>query len=770
MFWRNFRRELRYTATRLVSVIIITMVAVMLYVGFACLNYNVNQLTNRYYDQQNVADYWITGQNFNRTDCDKLLKIPGVGDVQPRTTLTAESRYDSDTTVLLYAVPKEMDVNVPRILEGNLPSGNGEMMISRLFAQAQGLQVGDDYEMKIPGTGQFLKMTVCALVQDPECMYNVDSKNLTPDYSKHGFAYLPEGALSSLFGKNLYNQICITTDGSADENAIRSGVNDALGTKVINIVALKDYVNAYEALNVSNSIKSIILIFPLIFFAVAALIMFSTMSRLVENARMSVGTFKALGYEDSKIMAYYLLYAVLVVNVGFLLGMLPVKAFTLALIQKIFNALDFPSYTFIYDWPAVLTAYLITCGICIGTAFVVTERELRDTPTECMRPKNQKAAGKNFLERIGPLWNRMGFTSKYIVRNIFRNKMRMLICIVGVAGCMMLIMTAFAIMDSISAQLNLLDGKAQKFDLLVTLKTGVTDNQYQHLEELDGVTEYQTAMTTGVKLYSPDRQYTSYVTVTDDQISLKLIDPHGPTLAHLPVDGVILDQKIADGLGVSVGETIQAKFYGDNRYYEMRVASIVKSIDGAYISRTYWRGIGKGYTPTTLYLKTQNTASLTQRLNDFKFVDSVQNKSAVMAAARSSVMSIVSIVTILIAFGGLLAFVVLYNLGIVSFFEQIRSLATLMVLGFYDREIRRLVLTENILFTLAGTLIGAPLGLLMAGSILGTIDMMNIQTTAKPLSYVFSGLLTLTFALIVNAMLGRQMRKIDMLGALKSVE
>lgn len=121
MFWRNFRRELRYTATRLVSVIIITMVAVMLYVGFACLNYNVNRLTNQYYDQQNVADYWITGQNFNRIDCDKLLKIPGVRDVQPQTTLTVENRYDSDITVLLYAVPKEEKINIPRILEELCP-------------------------------------------------------------------------------------------------------------------------------------------------------------------------------------------------------------------------------------------------------------------------------------------------------------------------------------------------------------------------------------------------------------------------------------------------------------------------------------------------------------------------------------------------------------------------------------------------------------------------------------------------------------------------
>ncbi|HWS41618.1 MAG TPA: FtsX-like permease family protein [Pseudoflavonifractor sp.] len=770
MFWRNFRRELGRNASRLVSVIIITLVAVMLYVGFASFSYNIKEISYRYYDEQNVADYWITGQGLDKTDCAKLLQIDGVLDLQPRVTLSAESRYDGEVTVSLYAVPKEIGINIPRILEGSLPTGNNDMMLGRVFAQAQGLRVGDRYDLKLPGTGQALKMTICALVQSPEAMYSIDMKSLSPDPAHHGFAYIREGTVESLFGKNIYNQICITTAPGLDENTLKHSINEALGTKVINIVALEDNADAYNMLDISDSIKNIILIFPMLFFAVAALIMFSTMSRLIENARMTIGTYKALGYDDSKIMLYYLMYAVLVANLGFALGLLPVKVFVVFIIEKIFSSIDIPAYRVIFDGTSILVAYAITCAVCVGTAFFITRRELRDSPTACMRPKVQRAAGKNLLERLPFLWNRFGFTQKYVIRNIFRNKTRMLICIVGIASCMTLVMTALGITDTIDHYLTILSTRAQRFDVLTTLDATVTEPQYKHLERLDGVTEVQSAMTTGVKLYSADREYTTYLTVTDDTISLKLIDPYGPSTMRLPERSVILDEKIAESLGVAAGDTIHAQLFDDNEYYEMGVSAVMKSIDGVYIGRSFWRDMGKGYIPATLYLKASDASAIIRQLNDYDFVTAVLDKESVMDAARENVMSIVTIVTVLILFGGLLALIVLYNLGIVSFYEQIRSLATLMVLGFYDKEIKKLVLSENIVFTSIGVLLGAPLGVLLTDAILGTIDMMHFQTYVQPYSYLLSGALTLAFALLVNLMLGLQMRKIDMLGALKSIE
>ena len=742
----------------------------MLYVGFASLTYNVNQIANKYYDEQKIADYWITGQNFNKTDCDKLLKIEGIKEVQPRVTLTVENRYNSDISMQLYAVPKDININIPKILDGKLPVSNDDMMISKLFAEAQGLHIGDRYEVKIPTSGQVLKFNISALVQDPESMYTVNPKTLSADYSKYGFAYIPEGAVASIYGKNIYNEICISTAGSYDVNKLKSSINDVIGTKVINITALKDNASAYYLITTSNSIKAVALVFPMIFFAVGALIMFSTMSRLIENARLSIGTFKALGYHDSQIMLNYLLYSVLVVNFGFILGILPVKMFTLGIFQVIFKGTDLPNFKIIYDTTAIIAAYVITCVVCIGTAYFVTRRELNETPTQCMRPKVQKEAGKNLLEWLPVIWNRLGFTQKYIVRNIFRNKMRAVICIIGVASCMMLIMTALGLMNTINNYLDILDSRAQKYDLLVNLKSDITENQYKHLEILDGVTAVQSEMTTGVRLFTSDRQYATYVKVTDDEISLKLIDPYGPPVERLPPDGVTIDKKIADELEVSVGDTINAKLYGDNSYYEMKVTGILKNINGVYVSRTFWRNTGKGFIPTTLYLKTNDSASVAKQLSVFHFVNNIQDKTSAAKSARDSVVSVVSIVYILIVFGGVLAFVVLYNLGIVSFFEQIRSLATLMVLGFYDKEIKQLVLTENIVFTMIGALIGAPLGLLLTGVISSSIEAMSFQTFVKPISYVLSGILTLVFALIVNLMLGRQMGKIDMLGALKSVE
>lgn len=770
MFWRNFRRELGQNASRLVSVIIITLVAVMLYVGFASFTYNIKEISYRYYDKQNVADYWITGQGIDKTDCAKISRIEGVLGLQPRVTLSAESRYDSAVTVSLYAVPKEININVPRILEGELPTSNKDMMLGKIFADAQGLRVGDRYDLKLPGTGQVLKMTVCALVQSPEAMYTIDAKTLSSDPAHHGFAYIQEGAVSALFGKNMYNQVCITTLPGLDENHLKRGINEILGTKVINIVALEDNADAYNMLSISDSIKNIILIFPMIFFAVAALIMFSTMSRLIENARMTIGTYKALGYDDAKIMLYYLMYAVLVANLGFALGLVPVKAFVVFIIQKIFGSVDIPAYKVAFDGGSILVAYAITCTVCIGTAFFITRRELKDSPTQCMRPRLQKAAGKNPLERIPLLWNRLGFTQKYVIRNIFRNKTRMLICIVGIASCMMLVMTARGITDTIDSYLTILSTHAQRFDVLATLDPAVTENQYKHLKNLPGVAEVQSAMTTGVKLYAAEREYTAYLTVTDDAISLKLIDPYGPSIMHLPERGVILDEKIADSLGVSAGEVIHAQLFGDNEYYEMEVAAVMKSIDGAYVGRSFWRGMGKGFLPTTMYLKADDASTVIESLGGYDFVTAVLDKSSVMDAARENVMSIVTIVTVLILFGGLLALIVLYNLGIVSFYEQVRSLATLMVLGFHDKEIKRLVLSENIVFTSIGVLIGAPLGVLLTDAILGTIDMMHFQTYVRPYSYLLAGALTLAFALLVNLMLGLQMRKIDMLGALKSIE
>ena len=229
------------------------------------------------------------------------------------------------------------------------------------------------------------------------------------------------------------------------------------------------------------------------------------MSRLVENSRLSIGTFKALGYEDSKIMLYYLTHAILVVNIGFILGLLPTKLFTLVIIQTIYGSQDLPSYILVHDMTAIVAAYAVTCAVCLGTAYIVTKNNFGKRRQLVCGQRLRKKPEKTFWSGCRCCGTGSGLR-KDMIRNIFRYKTRMAICIVSVASCMALIMTALGIMDSINNYLNILDDKAQKFDLLVTLDSDVTENQYKHLEVLDGVTEVQSAMTTGVKMYTSDIQ------------------------------------------------------------------------------------------------------------------------------------------------------------------------------------------------------------------------------------------------------------------------
>lgn len=771
MIWKNFRRDFAATVSRLVSVVIITAVAVIMYVALSGLTYNALGITNDYFDNQNVADFWISGIGFNKSDCEKLKAIDEINDIAPRVVLDCEDRYDEDITLSLYSMADGNAVNIPLVIEGDFPTDNREIMISDRFAEEHGLQLGDTYEIKVSGTNIIIKTVVSALVKSPECMHHVSETTMTPDYYKYGYAYINEAAVSGIYGDNVYNQICITVKENADAARIKSEITEILKTKVINILALDDNLNANNVIDLIGGIKNIVMIFPIIFFLIAALIMFSTMSRLIENARGTIGTFKALGYSDGKIMLYYLLYAIFVVVLGYILGVIPANKFLTVPIMKLLTAnADMPPYKSVYNPQALVVSFIIVFVICIGTAFYITAKTLKENPSQCMRPKPPPKAKKILPEKIPMLWNRLSFTQKYIIRNIFRNKGRMAICIVGIAGCMTLILTAYGISDSIDNYLDLMSSKQHKYDVIASLENDVSTAEYEHIGRMDGVSECEYEMATGVKLYSADKCETTYIKIYENEVYLKLVDVYGENRQALPGDGIVIDEDIADNLGVSEGEAVLMKFPGDDRYYEARVSEIHKGIDYVYAGRSFWRSLGKEFVPTSAYLKCDNAADAESRLLNFDFVSSTARQEDITTALRNQVNTMVTIVYLLILFGGVLALVVLYNLGIMSFYEQVRSLATLMVLGFRDKEIKKLVLSENIIFALLGIFIGLPLGVKLAGGILLSINQVHLQLNIYIVSYLISGLLTFGFALIVNLMLGKKMKNIDMLGALKSVE
>ena len=395
---------------------------------------------------------------------------------------------------------------------------------------------------------------------------------------------------------------------------------------------------------------------------------------------------------------------------------------------------------------------------------------LKETPAQCMRPKPPRSTKPVALERLGPVWHRLGFNQKYIIRNTLRNKVRMATCIFGIAFCMALVFLAFALRDSIQAYSDALAERQNRYDLMVDLSTSVTEGQYRRLTNDVGVTEAELEMSTACWLYTDSQRATAALTVTEDQVSLKRYDPYAEGALTLPKNGLVLEESLANELGLRAGDRVTLRFTGDSRYYSVFVAEVNRCVSGACLSRSLWRSLGLAYTPTAAYLTSDGPEALAARLGDYDFVDAWQTRQAATAAAVERLSSMSMVVYILILFGGGLACIVIYNLGIMSFFEQLRSLATLMVLGFYEKEIKTLQLSENIIFAVCGILLGIPLGVSLNRMILVSITTMPLMEATRPASLALSCAVTLLFALAINVVIGRKMREIDMLGALKSVE
>ena len=769
MIWRNFLRDLRQTAPRLISVMVITMIAVMVYTALNGVLYHVQQVTAAYGQTQNVADYWISGAGLDRSDCRVLEQIDGVAGVQPRITWEAQERGNEDVQLLVYAVA-DWAINTPYLVGGALPADEREMAVSDVFAAANGLSVGDSYEMLLTGTDQVLRLRISGLVKSPECLYHVNATTPMPELGRYGFAYCSQDVLSGLMGSNRYNQICITTSDEVDDAALRRAVDERLGDKVVNVLAREDNLAADRLRGMTEDLTPILRLFPILFFLCAVLLMVSNMSRLIESGRSAIGTFKALGYSDRTILWYYLLHAVLVVLVGFPLGVAPNGLIARLLVETLSTGCDLPVYGLANDYRSWGQALALTVLCCVGSAFFVARSLLKESPAQCMRPQPPKSTKPVLLEKLPFLWRRLGFNQKYIIRNALRNKARMLTCVVGIAFCMGLVLAAFALRDAVTHYAGALTSNQNKYDLMVDLGAGVTEGQYRRLAASANTEGAEFEMTTAGWFYAPGRMTTAALTVAEDQSWLHLYDPYAQGVLNLPEDGAVLSQSMADELNVTTGDTVTVRFTGDSRYYTMKVSRILRGVSGAYVGRGFWRSLGRPYVPTTAYAAAADRTALAAELDRYDFVDGWQTRETVTDAAAEQLSSASLVAYILIVFGGSLACVVIYNLGIMSFLEQIRSLATLMVLGFYDKEIKRLQLSENIIFAAGGICAGIPMGIGLSYVIIALLSDMPLQVNTRPVSFVLSCAVTLLFALLVNWMIGRKMREIDMLGALKSVD
>lgn len=538
----------------------------------------------------------------------------------------------------------------------------------------------------------------------------------------------------------------------------------------------------------TDSIANIGKVFPVIFFIVAALISLTSMTRMVEEQRTQIGTLKALGYNKLQITSKYVLYASLACIIGSILGM----SVGFVLLPKIV----WKMYSMMYQIGDIQTSFnfeigslgfiLIVISILGATIYAVI-KELIQTPATLMRPKSPKMGKRVFLEKVTFIWKRLSFSRKVTVRNIFRYKKRFLMTIIGIMGCTALIVTGFGIRDSIRAIMPDQYEKVFNYDLQINLKADLDKKQKQDfinsLTNDDKIEKLSETYMSSISAINENVEENVQIIVpnnnTDFNTLINLTDVKSKNNLSLPEDGVLLTDKAAQLLGVEAGDTITLKDTDENET-NVKVTNVVENYVYHYIymSKSMYENLyGKSFDSNVILTKDFNLDNETEDnfvkdLMNMPEVASVTRISTAMNMMNDTMKSLNYVVVILIVSAGLLAFVVLYNLSNVNISERIRELATIKVLGFYDKEVYLYITRETIILTAIGLVLGLVAGYFLDFFILETceINMLRFRKFVAPLSFVFAALITILFTIIVNIVTYFALKKINMIESLKSVE
>lgn len=542
--------------------------------------------------------------------------------------------------------------------------------------------------------------------------------------------------------------------------------------------------------NDAQSIAAIGTVFPIIFFLVAALVSLTTMTRMVEEERTQIGTLKALGYKKSAITAKFVWYALLSTLLGSIVGVALGESLLPIVIIRTYRTV-YMHLTQTVVQPHILNAVAATVLALLATvggAVAASARVLSENPAALMRPEAPKIGKRTFVEDIDFIWMRLNFAQKAACRNLFRYKKRLFMTILGVAGCMALLLAGFGIRDSVEMLPEKQFNRVFSYQGTVGADTSLSRAERRQLlskvASVEGVTEY--LQTKSIVTYAETEKgdTSAYLIVPQDTVKLgEYVHLREARFPHddvtLTDDGVLITEKFAKALGVSAGDMITIKEdetaepVGD-----VRVAGVVENYLSSYIYMTpniYKALYGETASLNAALIKVDpsaDTNAVAEDLLDINGVTSVSMNATTQAQVNSMLGNLNVIIAVMILAAGLLAFIVLYNLNNINITERRRELATLKVLGFYPGELAAYVYRENVILTLFGTVLGMGLGFVLHWFVMQTVETETVMFGAEMrfTSYLFAILLTIVFAVLVNALMYFRMKKIDMIESLKSVE
>lgn len=763
---KKLLRDLRSGGMQFAALLLLCALATWVFAGLDANWRNMDLSFEEFFSRGNLTDLWVKGAYITREDLSRIGQIPGVEGLVPRASHELDCPdFGDDVSCMLHAYDGDMSLNSPMLQEGSLLAAGDTrgILVEEQFANAHHLAVGDVLTLRTEAGDHHF--TVRGKVLSPE--YIVTAKDVSPNPALYGFALCYWTAVPEL----VQNDVLVRTRQDADISAIQQAIEEQIPGALVISQATQSAV--MQARGFRKLFQSLSYVFPVIAYGVAAMIVISTLRRMIGNQRLQIGTLRSLGYSDRQIRRHYLAYALVPSLIGSFGGMvLGVYTLPRVIWEMVCVNLRVPTMLRApispLSWAAAALTVLLSLYICLHSYNAAA----RECTAELLRPVPPKSGVRILLEGVPWLWGRFTFNMKMVVRNILRNKGRTAMSMVGMLVCNALIVCSFGLQESIPSFIAEYYSKTLTYDVRADLAPALSGTLSSYQARLPAG-EVSGVMEISASLHSATNTRATLVCVIPEGSTLIRIGPEN-TVWDLPEEGVVLSKKLAEIMAVQPGDRVSLLLTGDDVPLRLPVQAIADVNIGqtVYISKTAWERCRKlPFRPTALLIA-DPTARCTHLLSEMDEVVGCKYPAEQIASTNRLMDATTTAFTILsfVALG--LAFIICYNMGLMNFTERTRDYATLKVLGYHQREIKRIMMRENDLVSVVAVGLGIWPGITLVEIILHMVEMesMVFVSAIGWKSIAGACAITFLFSRCIEWLLTRKVPGIDMVEALKSVE
>lgn len=770
--FKKLVRDIQSSIGQFMAIVLVIAVGAFFYAGLITYSGTLSAYAKSYFKEHNLSDINVYYNQISLEDAAGLSRIDGINKIEARYTLDATQSFEGyKAFIKIHSIPANNEINTPALVEGNLPTTQDEILLDSHYAKEHQLRTGDqirirwkdnDYRFRISGLGENVEYA---------------KKNDIQDHKTYGFGYIAEQALSPMGIGRTYNELMIDTQEGYDPVQLGSSIEAQ--SKHLSYVSqlgkerALHYSKLIETIHNNNLMSKVI---PLFLFLIGAVILFLTMSRMVDSQRNQVGIMKALGVHNKTILLHYMGYPMLVGSIGSILGYcFAAFVFIPMVTESSARSYSLPGIQFTLSFFTVLPPILFSSAFGLLSCYLSGRIVLSENAAQAMRPKPPKKVNRLLIEKIPGLWRRIPYQYKLILRNILLNKRKALVSSVGVIASTVLLITAFGTNKSL-LQVASQTQEVYVYDLRADYAAGAsidTSKLPTGVNQIFDLADYP------VEFMKDGKKEKATLTVTDQANTLiRFFDDKNQPLS-LKDTGVLVPKSYADKYHIREGDLIRVMFAAPefhNKMIELKVAHISTQYmnPSFYCTPAYFKSFGLDYRPSSLFVKADSPADLPRMISFFEqdpHVDKLTDRKDLKESAQYILKQNRFVFVMFILCAVILSFSAIYTISSINIYERNRELATLKVLGYQKNKINRLIFLENIILTAFAVLVALPVSGYMYRIIVKALSSSHQQIPDQLHPSLLLAAVGLAFLLttLANLLLRRKVSRINMMESLKSI-